>query len=267
MNALKKIVKKTPLIFPLIKLKSLFYKYSSQSNEQEILCRLAAKYKLTKNFIEFGFSGWEFNTILLAKTWDGFLADSDPYNVLIAKTLFKKNITAETHWLTLENLYIFKEWLGNKKLGILSIDVDGNDFWFLESLISLNPEVVSVEYNPSFKLHPITVPYDKDFDRTKKHPDWIYYGMSLEAAHRFLSVKNYSLVEISSNCVNAFFVRNDLIQNSADIIFPHIKHLDYKWPQGFSTDLNWKKVSNYEFIEINRDATYIGTHKATKTKV
>jgi hypothetical protein len=246
-------IKKTPFIVPLIKLKKLFYDFTSQSNEAEIIAELVEKHQISKTFIEFGFSGWEFNTIGLANSWEGFLVDVDQYNVTIAQTIFGKNIHSAQHWLTKENLHIFKDWLANRKLGILSIDVDGNDFWFLEKLISLNPEIISIEYNPSFKLYPVTSVYDKNFDRTKKHPDWTYYGMSLEAAHRFLSFHNYSLVKISLNCVNAFFVRNELIENKSDIIFPDIKHCDYDWPEGISTDSNWQSLENYEFIEVNKD--------------
>ena len=249
------LIKKTPLIIPLIKLKSLIYGYSSQSNEQQIIARLVEKHQITKTFIEFGFSGWEFNTIGLTNSWEGFLVDVDQYNVTIAQTIFGKNINSAQHWLIKENLHIFKDWLANRKLGILSIDVDGNDFWFLEKLISLNPEIVCIEYNPSYKLHPVTSVYDKNFDRTTKHPDWIYYGMSLEAAHRFLTFHDYSLVKISSNCVNAFFVRNDLIKNTSDVIFPDKKHCNYDWPEGTTTDSNWQMLENYEFIEVNKDLT------------
>ena len=43
-------------------------------------------------------------------------------------------------------------------LGVLSIDVDGNDYWFLKELISTRPSVIVVEYNASFGLEPVTVP-------------------------------------------------------------------------------------------------------------
>lgn len=248
-------IKKTPFIIPLIKLKSLFYDYSSQSNEQQIIAELVEQYDISKTFIEFGFSGWEFNTIGLTNSWEGYLVDGDEYNIKIAKTIFNKNIKSSHRWLTRENLYIFKDWLQDRKLGILSIDVDGNDFWFLEKLISLNPEIVCVEYNPSYKLHPVTSIYHKNFDRTSKHPDWIYYGMSLEAAHRFLTFHNYSLVKISSNCVNAFFIRNDLVTNNTDVIYPDEKHCNYDWPEGITTDSNWQMLKNYEFIEVNKDLT------------
>jgi len=257
------LIKKTPFIIPLIKLKKLFHKFNSQSNEQEIISELVKKHQISETFIEFGFSGWEFNTIGLTNSWEGFLVDIDKYNVTIAQTIFGKNIKSEQHWLTKENLHIFKDWLADKKLGILSIDVDGNDFWFLEKLISLNPEIVSVEYNPSYMLNPVTSVYDENFDRRLKHPDWIYYGMSLEAAHRFLSFHDYSLVKISSNCVNAFFVRNELIANKSDIIFPEIKHCNYDWPTGMSSASNWQKIKNYEFIEVNKDLSIkpLKTHK------
>ena len=70
--------------------------------------------------------------------------------------------------MTLDNLDFIKS--SFPQIGVLSIDVDGNDYWFLKELIDSSPSVICVEYNSTFGLEPITVPYDPSFNRYEKHP-------------------------------------------------------------------------------------------------
>lgn len=67
------------------------------------------------------------------------------------------------------------------QFGVLSIDVDGNDYWFLERPIEINPSVICIEYNATLGKEPITVPYDETFERHEKHPSGWYHGASLSA--------------------------------------------------------------------------------------
>ena len=210
-NKIKNFIKETPLIVPFIFLK---HKYSkkifSQSNEAKIIDRLISRFDVPKRFIEFGFSGWEFNCIKIANEWEGLLIDGGAYNVTIAKIIFPKKVIAKKIWLTLDNMDYVINHFDKKQIGILSIDVDGNDYWFLKKLIVMNPAIIIIEFNVSFGTRPISVPYDPAFDRTIKHESWEYYGASISAMHYLCDQHNYSLVEVSQNGVNAFFVRNDL---------------------------------------------------------
>lgn len=98
-----------------------------------------------------------------------------------------------------------------KELGMLSIDVDGNDYWFLEKLIVTNSSIIIVDLNVSFGLRPISVHYDPTFDREKKYESLGYYGASISVSHYPCDIHNYSLMDISKNGVNAFFVKNNLL--------------------------------------------------------
>jgi hypothetical protein len=83
-------------------------------------------------------------------------------------------------FLTLDNLDFIRKRF--PQLGILSIDVDGNGYWFLKALFDTSPAVISVEYNSTLGFEPITVPYDASFDRHEKHtPLGWYHGPSLTA--------------------------------------------------------------------------------------
>ncbi|MEP6618959.1 MAG: hypothetical protein ABJE47_06585, partial [bacterium] len=100
----------------------------------------------------------------------------------------------------------------HRDLGIMSIDVDGVDYWLLDALESYTPRILIVEYNALFgKERAITVPYSPSFSRRAAHYSELYYGASLPALAFAAARKGYSLVGTERAGVNAFFVRNDLL--------------------------------------------------------
>lgn len=255
LNYIKDGIKKTPLVLPYIWIKHLSKEnVGSQSNEAQIIDRLVAKYNVSKSFIEFGFSGWEFNCCNLARNseWEGLLIDGGAYNITIAKQIFHKRITAKQLWLTLESLDFITSYAKSRQVGVLSVDVDGNDYWFLEKLISINPALIVTEFNVSFGLRPISVPYDPSFDRTKKHESWEYYGASLSALNHLCSKNGYSLVDISQNGVNAFFVRNDLLTHDTRPLALSEKLLVKTYPDGSiaPTSEFWEKVKKLPYVDV-----------------
>jgi hypothetical protein len=54
-----------------------------------------------------------------------------------ARSLFSNHIRIVEAFLTLDNLDFIRT--AFDKIGVLSIDVDGNDYWFLEALIETRP--------------------------------------------------------------------------------------------------------------------------------
>lgn len=175
----------------------------SQSDETRILETLAAERE--KTFVEFGFHPTEFNCAGLAQKpeWRGLLIDGDPDQVADARVLLPPNVEIVCQFLTLENVGFVSSHF--PKIGVLSIDVDGNDYWFLERLITSQPGVISVEYNSTLGIEPITVPYDPKFDRNTKHPRGWYHGASLTALAKLCARFGYGLAAVSDNGCNAFF--------------------------------------------------------------
>ena len=99
-------------------------------------------------------------------------------------------------------------------IGILSIDIDGVDYWILGAITHCKPRILIVEFNSVFGAErPITVPYDPGFVRTEKHHSNLYFGASLAAFHHNVTRRGYSLVGTNSAGSNAFFVRNDQMAN------------------------------------------------------
>jgi hypothetical protein len=250
-EVIKAFVKATPLCFPYIYAKSLLVKPRAQNDEETVLRRLLLRYKIPNTFVEFGFSGWEFNCAALAKDWEGLLIDADVYNVKIANSIWSDNITAKAMWITMDTLDEIVAWVGSKELGILSIDVDGNDYWFLQRLISLRPSIVIAEYNSSFGLRPITVPYEADFDRLKKHPTHTYFGASLTAIEFLARQSGYSLIEIGNTGVNAFFVRDDLLGGDDVILTPECAFREKMFSDGSRPSEQWEKIKHLPYVNVD----------------
>ena len=192
----------------------------SQSNESNLVESFVSKLSIPQTFCEFGFDITEFNcSRLIRKGWSGLLLDGNPQRVLFANRVLKKDptldVTAQCTFLTLDNLnQTLQIFLAERRLGVLSIDVDGNDYWFLDALLPLRPALVIVEYNASFGIRPISVPYDANFERHEKHASGWYHGASLTAFCSLMALHGYSLVAVSNGGGNAFFALDELLEGS-----------------------------------------------------
>ena len=101
--------------------------------------------------------------------------------------------------------------LPTKSIGLLSIDIDGNDYWIWKAIDSVEPAIVVTEYNAGFgPSRAVTIPYDENFVRSRAHYSHIYYGASLKALWILAQEKGYDLVCCNSYGNNAFWVRKDL---------------------------------------------------------
>jgi hypothetical protein len=208
--AVRELVKRTPL-------RHVWHSYvaqrkpRSQTNEGALLKQLVGRVAIPKLFVEFGFHPVEFNCAELIGSFEGLLIDGNRDMVAIARKAFPPNQTAVCEFLDLDHLGTIIDFCRGRELGILSIDVDGNDYWFLDRLISLRPALIIVEYNASFGRRPLSVPYDKSFTRHAKHPSGWYHGASLAAETWRCERAGYSLVAVTVSGANAFFLRDDLM--------------------------------------------------------
>jgi hypothetical protein len=96
------------------------------------------------------------------------------------------------------------------KIGLLSIDIDGVDYWVWQAITAIDPAVVVIEYNATFGPdRAITVPYSANFERIVAHPSRLYWGASLMALQSLGNAKGYTFVGCNSNGNNAYFLRNE----------------------------------------------------------
>lgn len=202
------------------KLNDFEFKAFSQWGEDGIIDYLVTNLEIkNKSFIEFGVEDYtESNTkfLLLNKNWKGYILDSSNDNIKIIKKneiYWKYSLTAKTEFITRENINdVLKQSCFDKELGLLSIDIDGNDYWIWEKLVDFDPSIVIIEYNSRLgKDKPYVVPYEENFQRLKTHYSGIYYGASLKALVKLGNKKGYALVCCNKAGNNAFFVKKILL--------------------------------------------------------
>lgn len=170
-------------------------------------------------FVEFGIGDYrESNTrfLLIAGNWSGLVMDSSAAHIERLRrdpVYWKHNLKSACAFVTAENIDALLERHGVKgDIGLLSIDIDGNDYWVWRALTVVRPAIVIVEYNARFGAErAVTVPYEPRFDRGEAHYSCIYYGASLAALARLADRKGYALVGCNSAGNNAFFVRRDCL--------------------------------------------------------
>ena len=95
-------------------------------------------------------------------------------------------------------------------IGILSIDIDGNDYWIWEGINVVQPSIVIVEYNSYFGAkRAVSIPYDPAFYRMTAHYSGLYWGCSLKALVLLAERKGYAFIGCNSSGNNAYFVQSD----------------------------------------------------------
>ena len=197
------------------------YKVYSQNDEdgiiQEIFRRIGT---INKTFIEIGIDGCglENNTyFLLFKGWNGVWIEGGKKNskrirknfvklfnnrrlLLIEELVYKDNITQ-----------ILKIGEISKDIDLFSIDIDGNDFYVLESALQIiEPRVIVAEYNGKF---PADVDWCMEYDTQHWWTGSDKMGVALKTLSEMLQKRGYSLVGTNITGSNAFYVKKDLIQD------------------------------------------------------
>jgi hypothetical protein len=211
------------------RLKDYQFKVFSQWGEDGIIQRLVETVEITvPTFIEFGvedFTESNCRFLMIKDSWRGFVIDASSAHIKkIRKAAFtwRHGLVAHEARITAENINELLALSGlGADLGILSIDLDGNDYHVLEAITVVRPRILICEYNalfgPSRKL---TVPYDPQFQRTHAHSSNLYWGASIAAITAAAARKGYQLVGGNTAGNNAFFVRSDLMSDGLEALSP-----------------------------------------------
>jgi hypothetical protein len=199
------------------------FRVFSQWGEDGILQFLVRELGLSRSmFVEFGVENYlESNTrfLLVHDNWSGLIIDGSEENITFVRQdpiYWRHNLKAECAFVTRENINALLAKNGvSGEIGLLSVDIDGNDYWVWEAIDGVSPAITVVEYNARFGPHDaVTVPYDPSFVRGTAHHSMLYYGASLAALEKLGRRKGYALVGCNSAGNNAFFVRRDLLPSS-----------------------------------------------------
>jgi hypothetical protein len=195
------------------------FRVFSQWGDDGIIQYLVSNIEIPNRiFVEFGMDNYnmESNTrfLLSNNNWSGLVIDSDLENISRLKnspTYWLYNLKVQQAFISKENINdILKENGVFGEIGLLSIDIDGNDFWIWEAIDVIDPVIVIAEYNHRFgKDLSVSIPYTEDFRRDAAHPSKMYFGASLKAICTLANRKGYDFLGCNINGVNAYFVRKD----------------------------------------------------------
>jgi hypothetical protein len=195
------------------------FRVFSQFGDDGIIQWLVARLPhIPQRFVEFGVEDYsESNTrfLLINDNWSGLVMDGSPRNISRLKRrpwFWRHDLTANAVFVTRENVNaLIAAWAGAEEIGLLHIDVDGNDYWLWEAIDCVRPPIVIMEYNALFGAQrAITIPYAADFHRFSAHYSGQFFGASLGALTHLAESRGYRLVGCNSAGNNAYFVRNDV---------------------------------------------------------
>ena len=234
------------------------YSWLSQNGEDGIIRFLFDEIGFESRwFVEFGFGPVQCNSLRLMvhEGFSGLLMDGstenvDFFNYTAGKRDFK-DVRAVQAFITLDNLQQLISDNGvPREIDLLSLDVDGNDYWFWQALDCVSPRVVCIEYNAG--LGPdlsVSVPYDPAFERYSKQPSGFFHGAYLAALQKQGNEKRYNLIGCDSTGTNAFFLRDD-------IEVPDVPAVTAR--EAFRPHANWlgRGISEAEQLEIMRSMPY-----------
>jgi hypothetical protein len=177
-----------------------------------------------RRFVDIGCSDHGWNTGVLAEErgWSGLMVDSSEQSVAATALRFPRSrvraLTATVTPATIDELLTAHGFAA--AVDVLSVDVDGNDYWLWDALSVCRPRLVIMEYNSAFGAErAVVVPYDDA--NTWAAPaaqEHRYFGASLKAVQRLAIRKGYRLVAIDPDSANAFCLRSD--------VAPHIPGIE-----------------------------------------
>jgi hypothetical protein len=212
------MARQVALVRPNESLRKVGFRVFSQWDEDGIIQYLVSHLPIeNKTFIEFGVEDYEqSNTrfLLFNDHWQGMVLDANESDIRFIRSdrlYWEFDLQAKCAWITRENIdSLLREAGFAEDVGLVSIDIDGNEYWIWEAIRSVRPRIVIVEYNSLFGLQPVSVPYKENFNKLSAHYSGLYYGCSLAALHHLAREKGYVLVGSNIWGHNAFFIRSDV---------------------------------------------------------
>jgi hypothetical protein len=200
------------------RLEKYAFRCYSQHDEDGMITEIFRRLgdKAIRTFVEFGVGdGLENNSLFLLKMgWRGLWIEGSPENSALIRQRFQPVIESsqlafEQRFITAENIneIIAPHFQG--EIGMLCVDIDGNDYYVWDAIEVVNPQLVVIEYNAKF---PPPIDWSIAYDPAHNWDFSDYQGASLSALSRLARTKGYQLVGCNLNGTNAFFVRSDLAE-------------------------------------------------------
>ncbi|MDO8989271.1 MAG: hypothetical protein Q7U91_06520 [Sideroxyarcus sp.] len=208
------------------------YKVFSQSDEDGIINEIFRRIGLTnKTFVEFGVGdGLENNTVALVyEGWSGlWIEGSGNFCERIgrgfASAISSGQLRVINSFVTPENINeLISREIKSSEIDLLSVDIDGNDAHVFDKITCINPRVIVFEYNAKFGP---SLSYCMAFDGSYAWKKTDRFGASLKYFEDLLRGKGYSCVGCNIVGTNAFFVRDDLLDDHFLAPYTSEKHFE-----------------------------------------
>lgn len=208
------------------------YKMYSQADEDGIIHEIFNRIGSTNQvFVEIGVgNGLENNTLaLLFDGWQGVWVEGSKRNIKKIRHGFSQII--ETEALCVRHAFVTKDNINTilsscvsyEEIDLLSIDIDGNDVHVFQAITCFKPRVVILEYNAKF---PPPVVFCMEYDEAHIWQGDDCFGASLSYLEYSLKEKGYALVGCTLSGTNAFFVREDLLDEKFEEPFSAETHYE-----------------------------------------
>jgi SAM-dependent methyltransferase len=186
----------------------------SQHGEDGVIAEILSRVGISSRaFVEFGIeTGREGNCVFLADVleWRGlFIEPNYEFHTQLArKYAGTPRITTLQTAVTPDNVEsLFMQSGVPTEIDVLSIDVDGADYWIWEQITGWRPRVLVIEYNAALPVDQALVqPPGEELGWQGTD----YFGASLSALESLGERQGYRLVHTDLSAANAFFVRADL---------------------------------------------------------
>lgn len=217
-------------------LRDVEFAVSSQRGEDGIIDWLVERAKIpfrSQIFVEFGVGSYrEANTRFLMqnRNWRGLIMEWSANMVEAVRQdglCQDHDLTATSAFITRENINRLIQEAGFQgEIGLLSVDIDGNDYWVWEAIDVVQPILCVCEYNAVFgDVYPISIPYAPEFNRTRAHHSNLYFGASIAALCLLAKKKGYRFAGTNMAANDAFFVRQDYADRFLDASVQRIEAL------------------------------------------
>lgn len=196
------------------------FRVFSQFEEDGILLYIFAALGVShKTFIDIGSSdGINSNCANFAVNfgWRGLFIDGNQKSIERGKAYYSSNPDTALYPPKFVHAFIQRENINtiirdngfSGEMDLVSIDLDGNDYWIWDALDVIEPRVVIIETHVEFGMNSIVVPYDKNYSYPGKHSD--YHGASPVAMEKLARKKGYRLVGANSFGFNTIYVKNGI---------------------------------------------------------
>jgi len=240
------------------------FKAFSQTDEDGILLYIFSIIgTLNKSSVEIcAGNGIECNTanLIINHGWNGLLIDGNRTLVRQGQRFYRQHPNTHIYpptfihsWITRDNVNsVIKTHGFDGDIDLLSIDMDGVDYWIWDAIQVVSPRVVVVEYQDIIGPdRSLTIPYEEHFN-AKKYPTTRgmpnFCGASLPAFVKLAKTKGYRLVGCNHYGFNAFFVKNPLGEHQIPRVEVHecFKHPKVLW----GMQKRFPSVRDFPWVEV-----------------